>query len=165
MAEAKQKAPARPAAKRSTATKRPVRRRTAAKSEQGPGYVHSIFGPFGSQALVVMPSERAHELVAAGKVAPAPAFLIDAVAREILAAEEKMPGAASSALAATATALAMEISSPAARSTAKPMLAARLMEAMDRLAALVPAEAESDGLDELKLQREKRIAGAKAATG
>lgn len=157
----------RPVARKAAGGKAPARRQKVApptSPDLGPGFVHSTFGPFASMALVVMPAERAFELVEAKEVAPAQAFLVDAVRVELEELEKRRAGVSTSALAATAVALALEIASPASSSTSRSMLAARLMEAMKRVAAAAPAEdTGGDALDELQRKRdERRAAAAKA---
>lgn len=149
-------------------TKRAVgarsKRSAPAQPRQVKGWIISVHGPFGTRALVELATDDAIALVGKGEIDPAPAFTIDAVRQELEHLEDKLPGISSSPVSAAALAMAYEVSSPATSATAKSMCAARLMEAVDRLRALVPAEPAKDRLDELQRRREvRRAKTAKAA--
>ncbi len=84
-----------------------------------------------------------------------------AVQDELKLMAERSPAIRGSALAALAVALAREVDDPGNSATSKSLCAGRLIDAVDRLRASVPAEVEADGLDDLAARRDRRLAGVK----
>lgn len=106
----------------------------------------SVFGPFGSQALVQMSSAQATELVGPD-VADAPlAFVLEALDADLAALPVEIQ---TSARAATARAMALELSNPYNSATSKAQCAKVLDDVMERLQASVPEEDEVDELDRI----------------
>ena len=122
------------------------------------GRVVSVFGPFGSRALVEMPARVASELFGGADLGSCgPCDVVDAIRRDL----DVMPSSVSgSALAATALALGREIEHPFNSATSKSMCAKSLMEALATLRALAPPKRERDGIDRIAEQRERRRAAA-----
>ena len=122
--------------------------------------VVSVFGPFANRALVEMTVDTACELFG-GPITSAvsPTRVIDAVEADLAKLEERWPGVTVSGLAQAAVALAYELDNPYNSATSKGQCAKALMEALDRLRELAPAEEEKDGLDELGTRRAARLAG------
>ena len=86
-----------------------------------------------------------------------PKTLAEAVTSEVDLLAKRARPVAESSLAALAGVMAREIDSPGNSATAKSMCAGRLIDALDRLHQMVPAEVERDGLDELQKRREARL--------
>lgn len=84
-----------------------------------------------------------------------------AVRGELETMAGRAPEIRGTALAALAVAMAREVDDPGNSATAKSMCAGRLIDAVDRLRATVPAEIQADGLDDLAARRDRRIAGVK----
>jgi hypothetical protein len=74
------------------------------------------------------------------------------------------PRLAASGLAATALALSRELDAPSNSATSKSMCAKALMDALDQLRTLTPAEEDHDKVDDLAKQREARRARVADAT-
>lgn len=74
---------------------------------------------------------------------------------------DRAPEIRGSALAALAVAMAREVDNPDNSATSKSLCAGRLIDAVDRLRQMVPAEAQADGLDDLAARRDRRLAGVK----
>lgn len=128
--------------------------------------VVSICGPFGSRALLDVPTEVAEGVFVHPLAMSGPSSVIDAVARDLDAIRERDAVAADSALAATATRLAYELENPYNSATSKSMCAKALIDALDRLQVQVSdADEEEDRLDELSSRRAARLAGGTAAKG
>jgi hypothetical protein len=85
-----------------------------------------------------------------------------AVQRDIDKIAKADPALAESALAASALALAREIDSSRNSATSKSMCARALLETLDRMRELMPAEETSDGIDELGAKRATRRARSAA---
>lgn len=83
--------------------------------------------------------------------------VVEGVRRDLDAIAERDPELACSGLALSALALAARMDDPDTSSTAVAGCARALVEALDRLRELVPAEQESDAVDELAKQRARRI--------
>lgn len=81
-----------------------------------------------------------------------------AVGRELVEIRRRAPGAADSALAALALALAAEVDDPGNSATSKSMCAKVLVDALDRLRELAPAQEAGDRLDDLSARRQRRRA-------
>ena len=79
-----------------------------------------------------------------------------AVERDLARAPQPL---ATSGLALVILALARELDDPTNSATAKSMVARSLLDANDRLNALMPATQEADALDDLARRREARRAG------
>ena len=98
------------------------------------------------------------------KLSPAPresGEVAQAVERDL----SRMPDhLATGGLAMSAIALAREIDDPTNSATSKSMCSRSLLDAIDRLRELTPADQEDDGLDDLTQRREARRAGGSAAT-
>lgn len=90
-------------------------------------------------------------------VVAAPACLVDAVLGELRVMAAVVPGMEDSALAWVALAMAREVDDLGNSATSKSMCAARLMDALAGLVALVPEESEGDVLDELVARRAERL--------
>lgn len=88
--------------------------------------------------------------------------VVAAVQDELKLMAERAPDIRGSALAALAVAMAREVDSPDNSATSKSLCAGRLIDAVDRLRATVPAEVPADGLDDLAARRDRRLAGVKA---
>lgn len=118
----------------------------------------SVFGPFGSRALVEMSSERAKSLFEAPVLSSmvAPTRVIDSTAAEIASLVKRAPELEQSSLAATAIALAYQIEDPFNSATSKSMCARELRETMSKLRELAPPADEEDGIDELSARRAER---------
>lgn len=84
-----------------------------------------------------------------------------AVRGELEAMADLAPKIRGSALAALAVAMAREVDNPDNSATSKSLCAGRLIDAVDRLRASVPAEVQADGLDDLAARRDRRLAGVK----
>ena len=82
----------------------------------------------------------------------------EAVQRDLDAIAERDADLASSGLALSALALAARMDDPDTSATATASCAKALLETLGRLHELVPAEQESDRLDELAARRTDRIA-------
>lgn len=104
--------------------------------------------PAGKAAVKKKPVVRASR---AGAV-------VMAVRRDLAELERRRHGLATCALAALALSLAREVDAPRNSATSKSMCAGRLLDALAALAALAPAEAEDDGIDELTRRRAERRA-------
>jgi hypothetical protein len=79
-----------------------------------------------------------------------------AVKRDVAAIGKRDSALAKSALAASAVALARELDDPTNSATSKSMCSRSLLETMNRLRELAPAEKENDQLDELNARRAAR---------
>jgi len=79
-----------------------------------------------------------------------------AVERDLARAPQQL---ATSGLAQVILAMARELDDPTNSATAKSMVARSLLDANDRLNALMPATQEADALDDLARRREARRAG------
>lgn len=108
--------------------------------------VVSVFGPFGSQALVHMTSDQAAKLVETDVAQAAPAYVIEAVSADLYRLPVELHA---SALAATARAMAFELSNPYNSATSKAQCAKVLADVMDRLLESVQEEEEADELDRI----------------
>jgi ABC-type branched-subunit amino acid transport system substrate-binding protein len=108
--------------------------------------VVSVFGPFGSQALVHMSSAEAAKLVETDVAATAPAYVIEAVSNDLFRLPVHLHA---SAMAATARAMAFELSNPYNSATSKAQCAKVLADVMERLLLSVPEEEEADELDRI----------------
>lgn len=163
--------PAKPKAKKTAARKsaaKPAtrRRKTAAPASairpqpqaKNGMLLISVFGPFGSSALVEMSTERAVALFEEPALGSglAPTRVIDATAAEIETLVKRSPELADSAMAASAIALAYQIENPFNSATSKSMCARELRETMSKLRELAPPEEEGDGIDELSARRATR---------
>lgn len=80
--------------------------------------------------------------------------------RELAKRDAKL---ARSGLAASALALAREMDNSSNSATSRAMCARALLDTLDRLWALAPAEQEKDRLDDLSARRAARIAGGAKA--
>lgn len=121
--------------------------------------VVSVYGPFASRALVDMSTKDAEKLLGDRLGDLAPSRVVDAIQRDL----DAMPsGLSVSALAATALALGFELEHPYNSATSKSMCAKTLIESLDRLRALAPAEREADDLDDLAARRTARLGGSAA---
>lgn len=80
-------------------------------------------------------------------------------ATALVVAEVVAVAPSGSALGAVALALAREVDAAGNSATSKSMCARALVETLDRLRGLVPAEESADGLDELASRRAARVAG------
>lgn len=121
----------------------------------------SVFGPFGSRALVEMQADEAAAMVRMDE-APDSAHTIDAALRElewIRARDERL---ADSAQAAVVVAMAYELENPYNSATAKANCARAMTEALEKLHAQVPSEEEDDELDSIRRERAARRAAAQA---
>lgn len=87
--------------------------------------------------------------------------VVAAVQDELKRMAERSPEILGSALAALAVALAREVDDPGNSATSKSMCAGRLIDAVDRLRAAVPAEVPADGLDDLAARRDRRLESVK----
>lgn len=85
------------------------------------------------------------------------------VARDLAEIALREPRLASGALAASARALAREMDSSHNSATSKSMCAKALLDTLDRIRELVPADEEGDEVDELAERRRERLAGAARA--
>lgn len=83
----------------------------------------------------------------------------EAVECDLAEIRRTAPQLADSALAATALALAEEMDGDNS-ATSKSMCARALMDALEQLRALAPPRKESDGIDRIAAQRQKRRAAA-----
>lgn len=128
------------------------------------GRVVSIFGPFGSKALVEVSIHTARKMIDADVIAPRAFGVIDAVDREIELLRERSPRLADSALAAGLRALAYDLENPYNSLTSKSQATKELREGTDRLRELAPPEVRQDGIDQLADRRAERLAGRSAAT-
>jgi hypothetical protein len=82
----------------------------------------------------------------------------------VLSELEAMPeNLRQSALAATALAMARELDDPENSATSKSMCAGKLIDATEKLRALVPDETEQTRLDEIAQRREQRLARQSAS--
>jgi hypothetical protein len=82
----------------------------------------------------------------------------DATKRDLAEIRKRDEGLADSALAASALALAAELDDATNSATSKSMCARALYDALDRLRELTPPDTERDGVDEVRQQRERRLA-------
>lgn len=151
----------RPAAKTTSSLKRASRPRkpAAKKSTRTPskaGHLVGVFGPFGSRALVELPTTVARQMIDDGIVDPAPAFLLDAVRAELASIAKRDKELAASARAELARSLAYEIANPHNSATSKAACSRELRETLDRLHELAPPARQADRLDKVKQEREKR---------
>lgn len=83
-----------------------------------------------------------------------------AVERDLGAIRRRDTGLAESALAASALVLAQEMDDPSNSATSKSMCARVLLDTLEKLRELAPAEEEKDSLDELTARRLARLGGA-----
>lgn len=127
------------------------------------GRVISIFGAFNSRVMVEIPAKIAPQLFANALVMSSPTALVEAVERDLAAIAKESEDLSRSALAAAAMAMALEIENPYNSATSKSMCAKSLLDALDRIRELIPAEAGDDALDELARKRAARIAGHPAS--
>lgn len=86
--------------------------------------------------------------------------VLEATERDIADIAKRDKALAKSGLAATAKQLARELDSQGNSATSKSMCAKALMEALDRLRELAPAEQARGRIDELGTRRAKRRASA-----
>lgn len=84
--------------------------------------------------------------------------VVDAVLRDLADIAERDSRLAESSIAATALALAAELDAKNS-ATSKSMCARALVETMDRLRELAPAEKRADRIDELAGKRDARRSG------
>lgn len=84
-----------------------------------------------------------------------------AVTDELKLMADRAPEIRGTALAALAVALAREVDDPDNSATSKSLCAGRLIDAVDRLRQMVPAEVQADGLDDLAARRDRRLASVK----
>lgn len=124
--------------------------------ESHPCRLVSVFGPFGSKALVEMPMTWVENIFKKIGMPPGPARAIIAVEQDIEELRARAPELAESGLAATALALAYELDHPGNSATSKSMCARALNETMEKLRALAPPAEEPDAVDELTRRREER---------
>lgn len=122
------------------------------------GRVLSVFGPFGSSTMIMLPTEIAQQMFPDGLATSGRTEVIDAAERDIDAIRTTDPALAGSALAAAAVALAYEIANPYNSATSKSMCVRELREVTDRLRELAPPKREADEVDEIAKQRAKRRA-------
>jgi uncharacterized tellurite resistance protein B-like protein len=94
--------------------------------------------------------------------APDAGEVTQAVDRDLARLAKRSPEVADSALAASARALARELDSQTS-ATSKSMCARALLETLDRLRELAPAEHKVDRLDELATRRTARLARGAAS--
>src|ERR1017187_1307213 len=83
-----------------------------------------------------------------------------AVERDLARIPEEL---ADSALAAACLAMARELDSPINSATSKSMCAKALLDILNRLHELIPADEERDDLDDLATRRAARLAGGATA--
>lgn len=116
--------------------------------------VLSVFGPFNSCTLVMIPTELATSVFGnlADKARP---DVVEAVEKDLVRLPKDLAG---SALAQSALALAYEIQNPFNSATSKSMCTRELREALDRLRALAPVKKERTQLDDLRDRRSRRAA-------
>lgn len=86
--------------------------------------------------------------------------VLEATQRDIAEIAKRDKGLAASGLAALAEQLAKELDSSGNSATSKSMCAKALMDALDRLRDLAPAEQAKGRIDELGSRRAKRRASA-----
>lgn len=153
--------------------KAPPRKRTARKPKPAEvdvdlhelgARVLSIFGPYGSRALIEMPTTLAATLFPEPLSQSSRTGLIEAVERDVEELAKVDPALAGSALAATALALALEIENPYNSATSKAMCAGQLRDTLGQLRELAPPAKEKDDLDELTARRSARLASGGAAS-
>lgn len=126
------------------------------------GRVVSIFGPFGSRALIEVSSETARNLLDAGEIEPCGRGVIDAIDGELAELRGRSPVLAASALAAALRVLAYELENPYNSLTSKAAATKELREGSDRLRELAPPARERTRLDQLREDREQRLAAGSA---
>lgn len=111
------------------------------------GRVLAIVGPFGSKAVVILPTDVAQEMFPEGLAYSGLKDVVAGVERDLSEIRSRDVKLAESGLAMTALALAYEMANPYTSATAKSMCAARIKEALDRLWELVPPKQEADRID------------------
>lgn len=84
---------------------------------------------------------------------------VEAVERDLARWEKRLPGVAGSGLAAVALNLASHLDDPATKATAAANAANSLEKVLARIESSLPPAATSDGVDELKAARKRRLAG------
>lgn len=85
--------------------------------------------------------------------------VVAATRRDLAVLKRRDEALADGSLAQAALALAARIDDPKNSATSVSMCAARLLDLMDRLWQLAPADVERNRVDELHAKREKRLAG------
>lgn len=125
--------------------------------------VISVFGPFGSKALVEMSVGEAKGLIEGPMVEAAPMDVIDGVLHDLQVLMKHDETIAESALAATAVMLAKELANPYNSATSKSMCAKELKDTLAQLRGMVPPERKKDALDGISEHHAARRRGANAA--
>lgn len=121
------------------------------------GFLVGVYGPFGSRALIEVPTRVAEELIGEELIDPAPVRIVEAARRDIDELRRRDPVLADSALAASVESMAMELASPGNSATSKAQCARAMSEALAQLRELAPAkEVPADRIDEVNRKREQR---------
>lgn len=108
--------------------------------------------------------EQPAEVSQPGGLEPTDLTVVGAVRRDLADIRLRAPAVASSTLAMSALALAREMDEEGNSATSKSMCARALLDTMDRLRELCPPEEKTDGVDELRRRRERRLAGQSGTT-
>lgn len=159
---AAKKPPARkPRAKRAPAKRKPAGKPSARRS----GRIVSIYGPFGTRALVEMPTDTAMQLFHGDDpdLEVPRAEVVDAALRDVAAIAKRDKALGESALAAALVALAVEVVHPGNSASAKARCVAEIREALAYLRELAPPERKEDSVDELQRARDARRRAAGGA--
>lgn len=118
--------------------------------------VISVFGPFGSRAMIEVSAYLAVHLFREPLADSGRTNVIDAVEHDLAEIRELDEELANSALAATAERMAYELEHPFNSATSKAQCAKALNETMDRLRELSPEQEEGDSLDAISNRRKGR---------